>query len=133
MRRATCLAALAVALLAACESTPPLPFAIADATPESDQITMPPWAESGPKAEDYFLVYPAKAKRLEIESDVRLSCTIREDRKLDCKRQWEEYPDLGFDVAALAVSNLFVLKRTDDPNLQPGKEVVLPISFRLTE
>jgi hypothetical protein len=130
MERAIFLAALAVALLAACESVPP-PFAV---TPDpSDEISMPPWAESGPKAEDYFRVYPLVARRAGIESDVRLSCTIRDDRKLDCKPNWEEYPGYGFDVAALAVSNLFVVKRLDDPNIQPGKQVILPISFRLVE
>lgn len=72
-----------------------------------------------------------EARRLEIESDIRLSCTIRDDWKLACRRNWEEYPDMGFDIAALAVASLFVVKRTDNPDIQPGKEVILPVSFRL--
>jgi hypothetical protein len=37
---------------------------------------------------------------------------------------------MGFDVAALAVASLFVVKRTDNPTIQPGKEVILPIRLR---
>jgi hypothetical protein len=122
MKRAIYPGVLAAALIGACQTAPESP---------SDYITMPLWAESGPRVEDYFRVYPLEARRLGIESDVRLRCTIRDDRKLDCQRDWEQYPDMGFDIAGLAVSNLFVLKKTDDPNLQPGKQVILPISFRL--
>lgn len=121
MKQAIGMAVLAAALLCACAT---------GETP-SDEISMPPWAESGPSPEDFFRVYPAKAREAGIESDVRLQCTIRDDRKLACKRYWEEYPDLGFDIAGLAVSTLFVVKRSDDPKLQPGKEVILPVSFRL--
>jgi hypothetical protein len=124
MKRSVSAALLAAGLLGACQTSAEAP---------SDYITMPPWAESGPKAEDYFRVYPLAARRAGIESDVRLRCTIRADRRLHCKRDWEEYPGMGFDVAGLAVSNLFVMKRTDDPNLQPGKEVILPVAFRLEE
>jgi len=122
MKRAMWLAVVAATLLGAC--------ATSDES-ASDHITMPPWAENGPKAEDYFRVYPSKAREIGIDGDVRLRCIIREDYKLDCKRYWEEYPDMGFDVAALAVASLFVVKRTDNPTIQPGKEVILPISFRL--
>lgn len=122
MKRAMCSAVLAIALLAACESAEERP---------SDYITMPPWAESGPKAADYFRVYPSRAREIGLEGDVRLRCVVRDDRKLACKRDWEQYPDMGFDIAALAVASLFVVKRSDSPNLQPGKEVILPIAFRL--
>jgi hypothetical protein len=124
MRPATFWAALAIALLGACQT--------ADER-ASDVIITPAWAESGPRAEDYLRVYPARAREAGIESHVRLTCTIRSDRKLDCKPSWEEIPDMGFGVAALAVSNLFVVKRTDDPTIQPGKQVILPIVFRLTD
>jgi len=123
MKYAIGMAVLAATLLGACAT---------GETP-SDYITMPPWAESGPKPEDFFRVYPAKARAAGIESHVRLQCTIRDDRTLDCKRLWEEYTDMGFDIAGLAVSTLFVVKRTDNPNLQPGKTVILPISFQLEE
>jgi hypothetical protein len=101
--------------------------------PPSDEISMPPWAESGPTASDYLRVYPLDARRNGLESVVYLDCTIRNDRKLDCRPQRKEDPDNGFGVAAMAVSNLFVVKRSDDPNIQPGKQVVLPIVFRLVE
>ena len=124
MKRVVCSTVLAFALLGACQSAEERP---------SDEISIPPWAESGPRPEDYFRVYPAGARELGIESRVRLRCVIRDDRKLDCKRYWEEYPDMGFDIAALAVASLFVVKRTDDPKIQPGNEVILPISFRLEQ
>lgn len=124
MKRSVSAALVAAGLLGACQTSVEAP---------SDYITMPPWAESGPKAEDYLRVYPLAARQAGIESDVRLRCTIRADHKLDCKRDWEEYPGMGFDIAGLAVSSLFVMKRTDDPNLQPGKEVILPVAFRLEE
>jgi hypothetical protein len=124
MKRTVSMALLAVGLVGACQTSGEAP---------SDYITVPLWAESGPKAEDYLRVYPLAARQAGIESNVRLRCTIRADRKLDCKRDWEEYPGMGFDIAGLAVSSLFVMKRTDDPNLQPGKEVILPVAFRLEE
>ena len=117
----TRLAILGMALIAcaACASTPP------------DTASWPPWAEKAPGREDYLRVYPAKAKQLGAESSVRLTCTIKRNRKLDCATQWEQHPGQGFGKAALKVSKLYVVKKSIEPELQPGKIVIVPMEFRL--
>lgn len=126
------LALAGAAALAACAtSPPPLASQPKPYVSPSDTVSLPPWAESGPGPDDYLEVYPPVARRQVVNSSVRLQCTIRDDRRLDCTPAWEEVPGLGFDKAALEVSRLFVMKKTDDPDLQPGKQVVLPIVFRL--
>jgi len=116
-------AAASVVLLAcaACASAPP------------DTASWPPWAEKAPGASDYLRVYPAKAKELGAESSVRLACTIRRDRKLDCVTQWEQHPGQGFGDAALKVSQLYVVKKSIEPELQPGKIVIVPIRFQIED
>jgi hypothetical protein len=131
LKSGICLAVVCTSLLAGCETAPP--WAAASYVLEPDQISTPPWAESGPSPEDYLRVYPGKARRLGVEAVVRLPCTIRDDRRLDCQPGWEEVPDLGFDAAGIEVSRLFVVKKTEDPNLQPGKQVTLPVRFVLSE
>jgi hypothetical protein len=119
----TRLALLAAALLAcaACASTPP------------DTASWPPWAEKAPGPNDYLRVYPAKAKQLGAESSVRLTCTIKRDRRLDCATQWEQHPGQGFGEAALKVSKLYVVKTSIEPELQPGKIVIVPVRFALED
>jgi hypothetical protein len=119
----TRLAALGVALLAcaACASTPP------------DTANWPPWAEKAPGPGDYLRVYPAKAKALGAASSVRLACTILRDRRLDCATQWEQHPGQGFGEAALKVSKLYVVKKSIEPDLQPGKIVIVPVRFAVED
>jgi Gram-negative bacterial TonB protein C-terminal len=119
----TRLAILGMTLIvcAACASTPP------------DTASWPPWAEKAPGPEDYLRVYPKKAKQLGAESSVRLTCTIKRNRRLDCETQWEQHPGQGFGQAALKVSKLYVVKKSIEPEIQPGKIVIVPIAFRLSD
>jgi hypothetical protein len=112
-----------VALLAcaACATAPP------------DTANWPAWAEKAPLPGDYLRVYPRHARELGAESSVRLLCTIRRDRKLSCETQWEQHPGHGFGEAALKVSKLYVVKKSIEPETQPGKTVIVPISFRLED
>ena len=119
--------------LAGCETAMQPAGPVAEAFTPGDEIVTPPWAERRPSPADYLQVYPPKARRLGVNSSVRLDCTVRDDRRLDCTPQWEEVPDLGFGAAGVEVSRLFVMKKTDDPELQPGKKVSLPIRFMLAE
>ena len=116
-------AMLAAALLAcaACASTP------------QDTASWPPWAEKAPGPNDYLRVYPPKAKALGAASSVRLTCTILRDRKLDCATQWEQHPGQGFGEAALKVSRLYVVKKSIEPELQPGKIVIVPVRFAVED
>src|SRR5262245_10361692 len=109
-RRGTLGAAFIAGLLAcaACASTAP------------DTASWPPWAETAPGPKDYLRVYPQKAKALGAESSVRLACTIKRDRRLDCVTDWEQHPGQGFGEAALKVSKLYVVKKSIEPELQPG-------------
>ncbi|HEV7690921.1 MAG TPA: hypothetical protein VGO52_08870 [Hyphomonadaceae bacterium] len=112
---------LALIACAACASTQP------------DTVSWPAWAEKGPMFRDYMAVYPARAKRLGLESSVRLICTIDTNRRLDCTPDWEQHPGAGFGEAAVVVSKRFVLKKTGEPELQPGKIVIVPMAFRLED
>lgn len=96
-----------------------------------DETNLPPWAEKAPGASDYLRVYPQKAKDLGAESTVRLACTIRKDRKLDCVTNWEQHPGQGFGDAALKVSKLYLVKKTIEPELQPGKIIIVPVRFAI--
>ena len=101
-------------------------------TRKGDEVSMPPWAEKGPKASDYRAVYPAAARRRQITGLVRLTCTIRTDRMLDCMVESEDPPGLGFGDAAIFVSHAFVVKtEKSDPRLSVGKVVHVPIHFAL--
>jgi hypothetical protein len=99
----------------------------------SDVANVPPWAEKAPGPADYLRVYPAKAKELGAASSVRLLCTIRQDRKLDCETEWEQHPGQGFGEAALKVSKLYVVKKSIEPQLQPGSKVIVPVRFAVEE
>jgi hypothetical protein len=116
-------AALGGALLAcaACASTPP------------DRSSWPPWAEKAPGQSDLLRVYPKKAKALGATSSVRLACTIRRDRKLDCVTEWEQHPGEGFGDAALKVSKLYLVRKSIEPELQPGKIVIVPVRFQIED
>ncbi len=127
------LALASMVVLSACESEPAALAPPPLAPPQPDMISMPSWTESGPRADDFLRVYPARAMRLHVESIVKLPCTIRDDWRLDCRPGWEEAPDLGFNEAGIEVSRLFVVKKSNDQNLRPGDKVVLPIEFRLSE
>ena len=101
-------------------------------TPTGDEVSMPPWAEKGPKASDYRAVYPAAARRRQITGVVRLACTIRTDRMLDCTVENENPSGMGFGDAAIFVSHAFVVKpEKSDPRLGIGKVVHVPIRFAL--
>ena len=119
----------ALTLVAGCVTDPPT----AAEPPVSDKVLIPAWAESGPSPADFLRVYPPKALRLEIESQVHLKCTIRDDRRLDCTPIWEEYADLGFGAAAVTVSRLFVVRADYSPDAQPGSTVTVPITFVLSD
>lgn len=98
-----------------------------------DVASMPPWAEKAPGPADYLRVYPPKAKELGAASSVRLACTIRKDRKLDCVTDWEQHPGQGFGEAALKVSKLYVVKKSIEPQLQPGSVVIVPVRFQVED
>jgi hypothetical protein len=119
----TRLALLGMALVAcaACASVAP------------DTASWPPWAEKAPGPDDYLRVYPQKAKELGAESSVRLACTIKRDRKLDCVTEWEQHPGRGFGEAALKVSKLYVVKKSIEPEIQPGKIVIVPVRFQIED
>lgn len=117
-------AALGLALLAcaACASDDP-----------PDLANLPPWAEKAPGAGDYLRVYPQKAKELGTQSSVRLACTIKPNRTLDCITDWEQHPGQGFGEAALKVSKLYVVKKSISPQLQPGKIIIVPVRFAIED
>jgi hypothetical protein len=112
--------ASALIACAACASTP-------------DTTGWPDWAEKAPVQSDYLRVYPKKAKELGAASSVRLACTIKRNRRLDCVTQWEQHPGEGFGEAALKVSKLYVVKKSIEPDMQPGKIVIVPMEFRLPD
>jgi TonB family protein len=93
------------------------------------------WAESAPAPEDYVEAYPTQALREGIEEGhVRLACTIRTDRTLDCSVQSESPEGVGFGPAALRVVEKFVVRPVEqDPRLMVGAHVVVPILFYLHE
>jgi hypothetical protein len=112
---------MAIIACAACASVAP------------DTASWPPWAENAPGPNDYLRVYPAKAKALGAASSVRLACTIKRNRKLDCATQWEQHPGQGFGEAALKISKLYVVKKSIEPELQPGRIVIVPVGFQIED
>jgi hypothetical protein len=114
-------ATIALLACAACATAPP------------DTASWPEWAEKAPLPGDYLRVYPRHAKELGAESSVRLLCTIRRDRRLNCETQWEQHPGEGFGAAALKVSKLYLVKKTIEPEIQPGKKVIVPVRFALED
>jgi hypothetical protein len=120
----------AIGLAVSCQSAPEVVQTIA---PPSDEIIQPPWAASGPAPGDYLRVYPPKALRLGIESRVHLDCVVRDDLRLDCSPEWEEYPDLGFGAAGVEVSRLFVVRADYSSAVKPGAKVSVPVAFRLAD
>lgn len=100
------------------------------AAPASAQDILPvPWAERQPTIADYRSTYPQQALRDGLEGQVRLACTLTEDRALDCAVQSETPAGAGFGDAALQLSRLYIVRA--DYGLQPGARVILPVRYVL--
>lgn len=100
------------------------------AAPGSAQDVVPvPWAERQPTSADYRSTYPQQALQQGLEGQVRLACTLTEDRALDCAVQSETPAGAGFGDAALRLSRLYVVRA--DYGLQPGARVILPVRYVL--
>ncbi len=110
------IAALALSVAACATPTPPATVAAV------------PWAERQPTQADFRATYPPAALNAGIGGRVRLACTIKPDRTLDCAVQSETPEGQGFGAAALALAQRYVV-RADDPRVQIGNRVVVPIRY----
>jgi periplasmic protein TonB len=110
-------------LLAACASEPEPAY-----VPQPDHISKPTWAERVPTPDDIFSVYPRGALNNAIEGVARLRCAVRDDRGVTCVLESEDPPGYGFGAAALKLAPYFKV-RADDPRVQPGKTIVIPVRF----
>lgn len=96
------------------------------------QVQSVPWAREQPTAAHYRDVYPPLALSEGREGEVRLICTITDERKLACDVRSETPEGYGFGEAALALSRRYVVRgENEDARLVAGARVVVPISFRL--
>lgn len=124
----------ATGLVAACTAVeqptaPPVAPAYEMTGPAAD-VVLPDWAERMPTQADYRNVYPVRALLDGIEGVVRLSCTVLQDRHVDCTIAGEPSPGAGFGPAAMRLAHLFVI-REGHPAAVPGKQVVIPVRFAL--
>ncbi|HVK81638.1 MAG TPA: hypothetical protein VM915_13615 [Verrucomicrobiae bacterium] len=98
--------------------------------PSANAQGLAAWAEEQPTAAQVYATYPERALREGIEGDVRLLCTVRDDRKLDCAIHSETPIAYGFGAAAMRLAVLYTVS-ADDPRVAVGNRVILPIAYRL--
>ncbi len=108
---------------------PPVAPAVEMSSSTSD-VVLPDWAERMPTQADFRNVYPVRALEADIEGVVRLSCTVLEDRHVECSVASEPSPGVGFGPAAMRLAPLFVI-REGHPAAVTGGQVVIPVRFAL--
>jgi TonB family protein len=85
-----------------------------------------------PSARDFSRHYPNRALRAGINGRVALSCTVRQDLRLDCLIAEEDPPNEGFGAAALRIAGRFrAARQFPDGRSTVGAQVTVPIAFRV--
>jgi protein TonB len=88
--------------------------------------------ETEPTPLEFNLAYPREALAAGVSGNVRLLCTIQEDRRLECAVHDETPSEMGFGAAALRLSRRYVLSADNqNPSLAAGTRVILPVAFRV--
>ena len=132
--RIRCLAVAPALLASACavvEAAPAPAYTPTYTMPSNNSsVQLPSWAEAIPTSADLMRAYPVSALADGIEGEVRLRCTVLEDRHVDCAVESEAPPGAGFGRAALKLAPLFVI-REDHPAAAPGGKVAIPVRFAL--
>lgn len=96
-------------------------------TPPPD---LPSW-DDAPAASEMLNAYPAEAKRNLIDGRVTFSCTVRDDRRLNCAQVLERPTGNGFGAAATNVLERFRVSEADTDFIARHRTepFLLPVSF----
>lgn len=100
--------------------------------PSANAQDLASWAEQQPTPAQVYATYPVRALSEGVEGDVRLLCTVREDRTLECAVHSETPLAYGFGAAAMRLATRYVA-RADDPRVAAGNRVILPIWYRMAD
>ena len=101
---------------------------------QAQRITNPDWA-SRPDGQQVAEAYPPLAMQMGIEGRSTLSCTVSTEGRLrNCAAMATTPPSLGFDSAALKLSESFrMTPKMENGRPRPGGTVNIPIRFVLPE
>lgn len=100
--------------------------------PSANAQGLASWAERQPTPAEVYATYPPRALSEGVNGDVRLLCTVRDDRALECAIHSETPLDYGFAAAAMRLASRYVV-RADDERVAVGARVILPISYRMAD
>ncbi|HEX8902065.1 hypothetical protein [Vitreimonas sp.] len=100
--------------------------------PSANAQGLASWAERQPTPAEVYATYPERALSEGVNGDVRLLCTVRDDRALECAIHSETPLDYGFGAAAMRLASRYVA-RADDERVAVGARVILPISYRMAD